>query len=98
MAGYRFDNVLVHVTYGVDEDSKGSVTGGVPTGVGLDDLIAITDGFTNSLTDESDYYTLGLRWDFHESAALKFEYTSYANDLDGTRDAGLFRTAIVTVF
>jgi hypothetical protein len=98
MAGYRFDNVLVHVTYGVDEDSKNSVTTGVPTGVGLDDLIAVTDGYTNSLTDESDYYTLGLRWDFHESAALKFEYTSYSNDFDGTRDTGLFRTAIVTVF
>ncbi|PKI16374.1 porin [Colwellia sp. 12G3] len=100
MAGYRLDNILVHITYGVDDDAKDSITGGVPSGVSpqLDGLIAVTNGFTNSLTQEQSYYTMGLRWDFHDSTALKFEYTSYSNDLDSTKDAGLFRTAIVTVF
>jgi hypothetical protein len=100
MAGYRFDNILVHVTYGVDENSKDSFTTGVPSSVdpALDGLVAVTDGYTNSFTDETAYYTFGLRWDFHDSAALKFEYTAYSDDLNNNNDAGLFRTAIVTVF
>jgi hypothetical protein len=99
MAGYRFDTVMVHVTYGVDEDSKGSFTTGIPSdSLPVAGLIAGTNAFTDSLTEESAYYTMGLRWDFHESAALKFEYTSYSDDLNGDNDAGLFRTAIVTVF
>jgi len=30
LAGYRFDNILAHVTYGVDDDSRGRITAGVP--------------------------------------------------------------------
>jgi hypothetical protein len=99
MAGYRFDSFMIHMTYGVDEDSKDSFTTGIPSdSLPIAGLIAVTDAFTENLTEESAYYTMGLRWDFHESAALKFEYTSYSDDLNSTNDAGLFRTAIVTVF
>ncbi|OUR62827.1 hypothetical protein A9Q74_03395 [Colwellia sp. 39_35_sub15_T18] len=98
MAGYRFDNMLAHITYGEDENSKDRITDGVPVGVGLDALIDPTNAFTDSQISESNYVTLGLRWDFHDSAALKFEYTSYSDDLNSNNDAGLFRTALVTVF
>lgn len=100
MAGYRFDNMLAHVTYGVNEDNKDRITGGVPVGVapGIDGLIGATNGITDGETAESNYITVGLRWDFHESSALKFEFTSYGDDLNTSNDAGLFRTAIVTVF
>ncbi|KGJ97621.1 porin [Colwellia psychrerythraea] len=99
MAGYRFDNIMVHVTYGVDDDSKDPLTTGIqPDSPQLAGLIAGTNIFTNSLTEEQSYYTMGLRWDFHDSAAIKFEYTSFSDDLDSTNDSGLFRTAIVTVF
>ena len=64
----------------------------------LDALIDPTNAFTDSQISESNYVTLGLRWDFHDSAALKFEYTSYSDDLNSNNDAGLFRTALVTVF
>jgi len=100
MAGYRFSNMLAHITYGIEDNSKDRITGGVPTGVApaLDGLIAVTNGITDGETLEADYITLGLRWDFHDSAALKFEFTSYGDDLNSNNDAGLFRTAIVTVF
>lgn len=98
MAGYRFDNILVHATYGGRDADKDPITTAIPTGVGLDPLIAGTNAVINELSEEQTYYTLGLRWDFHDSAALKFEYTSYSDDLNSTQDAGLFRTAIVTVF
>ncbi len=100
MAGMRFDNKLVHVTLGANEATLDNFISHVPTGVnpGLDGLITATQSYIDDSKSETSYVTLGLRWDFHDSAALKFEYTSYADDLDGNNDAGLFRTALVTVF
>lgn len=98
LAGYRFDSVLAHVTYGVDDDSRGRITGGVPVVPPLLPLLIPTNALTDSQSNEANYITLGLRWDFHDSAALKFEYTSYSDDLNSNNDAGLFRTALVTVF
>lgn len=100
MAGYRFDNILTHITYGVEDNNRDRITDGVPVGIapGLDGLINITNGITDGQTAEANYITLGLRWDFHDSAALKFEYTSFSDDLNSENDAGLFSVAVVTVF
>ena len=97
MAGYRFDNLLAHVTYGVKDGGTDRLTNGVPAGP-LNDLISQTDAATDVQSNDINYVTVGLRWDFHDSAALKFEYTNYTDDLNGDQDAGLFRTALVTVF
>ena len=99
LGGYRFDDMLVHITYGGSEGSTDRITDGVsdlPDELAF--LLPTTNGLTDSETFESTYVTLGLRWDFHDSAALKFEYTSFSDDLDSNNDAGLFRTALVTVF
>ena len=108
MAGYRFNNMMVHVTYGADEDIQDPLDikyqiPGVPDGTPVeylpDDLQALIAGTTSvASTEKSKYITLGLRWDFHDSAALKFEYTSYNDELINNNDAGIFRTALVTVF
>jgi len=98
MGGYRFDNILVHATYGWDDSSKSRITNGVPEIAPLLPLLIPTNGQTDGEASDSSYITLGLRWDFHDSAALKFEYTSYSDDLNSNNDAGLFRTALVTVF
>jgi len=98
MAGYRFDNVLVHATYGWDEDSRDRITNGVPVIEPLLPLLIPTNAITDNSFVDASYVTVGLRWDFHDSAALKFEYTSYSDDLNSNNDAGLFRTALVTVF
>jgi hypothetical protein len=100
MGGYRFDNVLVHVTYGGDDDMADDLTTQVPFGLApaIDFLKASTQGLTNSQKEETNYVTLVLRWDFHDSAALKFEYTDFTDDLNSNQDAGLFRVALTTVF
>lgn len=100
MVSKQFDTILASITYSVDEDSASSITGGIPRGVSpqLDGLIALTDSITDAQEVDVTSITLGLRWDFHDSAALKFEYIDYSDDLDGNNDAGLFRTALVTVF
>ena len=61
-------------------------------------LKATTQFVVNDFKDEQSYITIGARWDFHDSAALKFEYTDFTDDLNGMNDTGLFRTALVTVF
>lgn len=100
MGGYRIDDWLVHLTYGVDEDTRDNFTAHVPGNVdpALDFLINTTTALIEDGEDESSYITVGARWNFHDSAALKFEFTNYSNDKNSNNDAGLFRTAIVTVF
>lgn len=106
MAGYRFDNVLAHVTYGAKDGGTDRLTDDVIQDTPIPGaapmttthLTGLTNGLTDSESSDIKYVTLGLRWDFHDSAALKFEYTNYTDDLDGAKDAGLFRTALVTVF
>lgn len=100
MAGYQFDSVLVHLTYGVDDNSIDNYTAEIPYGLdpGIDFLKANTEGFLNSQISEESYIMIGARYDFHDSAALKFEYTDFSDDNDSSRDAGLFRVALVTLF
>ncbi len=100
MLGKRVNTVTYHVTYGADNNDGASLTAGIPVGVDptLDFLIASTNGATQSQAEDTTFITLGARWDFHDSAALKFEYTDYSDDLDSSGDAGLLRMALVTVF
>lgn len=98
-AGYRFDDVLVHLTYGVDENTINSVGERLPLGVSpeLDQLVGFTMQGLEFRNEDSSYYTLGARWDFHPSAALKVEFSHRDNDLTN-QDTSLVRTALVTVF
>ena len=100
MVGKRINSVTYHVTYGADGSDGFIATDGVPLGVDptLDFLVVNTDAATQSQAEDSTFVTLGARWDFHDSAAVKFEYTDFSNDLNSDSDAGLLRMAIVTVF
>ena len=101
MLGYRFDNVLVHATYGKDDETPSSLLGRIPAGntgnAGFDGLVGITRGLVDGEREDSYYYILGARWDFHDSAALKVEFSQFEDDLLN-EDASLVRTALVTVF
>jgi len=107
MGGWRFDDVLIHMTYGGDNDTKNDITASVnyfpnpgsdPFQNGVNALKSGTQGLVNQQIGKQNYIILGVRWDFHDSTALKFEYTNYTDDLNSINDAGLFRTALVTVF
>ncbi len=100
MAGYQFDDILVHLTYGADENANDIYTSHIPYGLhpDIDFLKANTEGFVQSQETEEEYITVGIRYDFHDSAALKAEYTNFSNKNNNSNDAGLFRIAVVTVF
>ena len=96
--GKRFGPVLVHGTYGRDKAETGVDLSAVPRGVDtqLDQLTAITEQAIADRTRNAEFYTVGARWDFHDSAAFKAEYTN-SEQADGS-NAGLFQVALVTVF
>jgi len=100
MVGKRVDNLVFHITYGKDDDSKVDYTQSVPFGIApsLDFLKATTQGVLASQKADEKYVTVGVRWDFHDSAALKFEYTDFSDSLNTNNDASLARVALVTVF
>lgn len=100
MAGYQFDQFLVHVTYGADEGTSDNYTSDVPYGANsdLDTLKGTTERLFATQIDKADYVTVGVRYDFHDSAALKLEYTNFSDNNNSNSDAGLFRVALVTVF
>lgn len=98
--GYRFGKIMPSITYGEDEDTVDSNTySAVPLGLNpiLDALRLGSEALVNTQKVDSDYVTVGVRWDFHDSAALKADYTEYDDNL-GNADASLFRVAITTVF
>lgn len=98
-AGYRFDDVLVHLTYGKDKNTIDSIGNTLPQGVSpeLDQLISATRQGLAFRDEDSSYYTLGARWDFHPSAAFKIEFSHRDNELND-QDSSLIRTALVTTF
>lgn len=100
LGGYRHNEFLASITYGKDEDTRDNFVAGVPSGLdpSLDYLKNTTEDFIESQQVKSNYYTVGLRWDFHDSAAFKFEFTGYTDKLRENQDANVIRTAIVTVF
>ncbi len=100
MLGKRFNDFLVHITYGKDDNKKSDFTTAAPFGVApsLDFLKSSTQQVIAAQKVDSKYITVGVRWDFHDSAALKFEYTNFNDSLNNTNDANLVRVALVTVF
>lgn len=99
--GKRFNSVLLHVTFGADENvGDYTILDPVPAGVdaGLDFLLANTTGLIASAEEDSSYVTLGLRWDVADSVAFKVEITDFENDLGPGTEATLLQFALTTVF
>ena len=99
--GKRFDTLLLHLTYGADEnDSDFSILSQVPSGAdpGLDFLLASSNGLLANVQEDSSYFVLGLRWEVADSVALKVEYTDYQDDDILGVDASLLQFALTTVF
>jgi hypothetical protein len=98
--------VIVFATYGESVTEVDSLSSpDQAAGLGLDLLIIGSKAAMSDQLIDEKYYTLGARWNFHDSAALKIEYTQLddnqvnpyvASDIEA--DAKLMRLALVTVF
>lgn len=101
--GYRVSEALMlHATVGSDEDESNSVA--IDTELFAASasppiqLITGTQGLFSALMSEEKYHSLGLRWDFHPSAAFKLQYTERENELNSDEDASVVVFAVSTVF
>ncbi len=99
--GKYFDTVLLHITYGADENTADfgilDKARGTPA---LTNLITATEkNMLSAVQEDSKFYTLGLRWDVSDSVAFKVEYTNYEDDdtVSGM-NTSLIQTALTTVF
>lgn len=109
-AGIRFNqSLLFHLTLGWDEgEGPEGILDGIPrnltggTSLGLDlwvnELLDITDEAIAANREETTTTTYGVRWDFHPSAAAKFELVRYDDEILDSDDATIVRFAISTVF
>ncbi|MFC6440922.1 hypothetical protein [Bowmanella sp. JS7-9] len=99
--GKRMDSVMLHATYGNNKDSSEFLVPKYnvpfPTGTALDALAGGTQLVQNTLDVDEDFYTLGIRWDFHPSVAFKAEFTNTEDDVLG-KDVKLFQIGLVSVF
>ena len=100
--GKRIGSFIPHFTYGAQEITPASTSflDSVPRGASdqIDGLIASTQAIFNEPARDNTYFILGIRWDFHNSAALKLEYKSQKDKLPLDETNNLLRFAIVTVF
>jgi hypothetical protein len=96
--GKRWGDALLHVTYGEDLDKVEDVMGSAAAIPQLAALVAGTNGVIVGLEEDSEFYTVGLRWELSDSVALKMDYTDY-EDLNPTgTTTSLFQVALTTVF
>jgi hypothetical protein len=104
--GFTLDEWVIFATYGVNETEVDNLSiTDKAEGLGLDALIGGTKFVMAGQEKDEKYYSVGTRWDFHASTALKFELTQFDdnqlnpyNPADVEADATVFRVALVTVF
>ena len=106
--GIRFNNLTFHVTYGMDEgkpqmdayEAMLPIYSSLPpiNQIALAPLLFGTQAALTAQEEDSNYYIVGTRWDFHPSAAFKIEYTHYSDDYSVGTDAQLLAIAVDLVF
>lgn len=72
--GYRIDNFTPHITFSSD---KQDVENAVSLDANGNNPIVVADS-----SEESESITVGVRWDFHPSAAFKLEYQTRSDESD----------------
>lgn len=99
MAGVRTGDWLFHVTASRSKDEQAHPETGLPSIPQIPQttqLINTIVGAADSVTDERDVISLGVRWDLASSAALKFQIDDVDDQFDG--DQKVFSVALQTVF
>lgn len=81
MAGRRFDDIVVHLTYAVQEDSPDFGANVIPVGLDpqLDALHGALDSFFSNNQDTS--ITAGIRYELDAGVAMKLEVTQIDIDV-----------------
>ena len=93
-AGVRVNKFTIHATYGMDDnDPSSDVYKNIPDPA----LSAIVKGAVSQQVEDSETYSLGVRWEVESGVALKADYTTY-DDNNDSADADLISAGIDFVF
>ena len=85
--GHRFDNITPYVSFEKEDNkAKTEIYAGVPT---ASPIFAPVAGLVNSLETERNSINVGVRYDFHPSAAFKAQYTNADNKTADRKDSVL---------
>lgn len=103
MLGLRFGDFLIHVTGAEIEDEAADLASGIPVSAGTAPLIAGLNLVANQFVAESETVSVGLRWDFTSSAALKIQVDDITDNKidqpsDVDNDQRVIAFGISTVF
>lgn len=93
--GYRFDTILPYVSFEKDDDkSKAQIYRGIPVQAPFFNIVA---GLVESQAFDRDTWSLGVRYDFHSSAAFKAQFSRAEDNFTGHKD-GLVTMGVDLVF
>lgn len=85
--GHRFDTITPYVSFEKEDNkAKTEIYAAVPT---ASPIFAPVAGLVNSLETERDSINVGVRYDFHPSAAFKAQYTNADNKTADRKDSVL---------
>ncbi|ATG76930.1 MULTISPECIES: porin [unclassified Pseudoalteromonas] len=80
--GYRMDEIIVHFTYEDNDDANDSSSyDQIPE---IPALNAAINGSFDAFNAQDNVYTIGVRYDFHPSAAFKIDFSRYENNITDT--------------
>ena len=83
--GHRFDSLTPYISYEKDDDeSKPEIFAGLPAAF---PLLPPLMSIVASQEFDNTSWNLGLRYDFHPSAALKVEFTNSENNMTRQKDS-----------
>ena len=94
-AGVRINQFTIHATYGMDENDPSS---DVYKSIADPRLSAIVKGAVSKQEEDSETYSLGVRWEVESGVALKADYTTYDDDINDGADADLISAGVDFVF
>lgn len=96
-AAKRFEYITVHLTYEASEaDAKSGIYNGIPDVAPLLALKAGVTGVINGQRSDVEITTVGMRYDFHSSAAFKLELSDVQQTYAG--DATLLSMSVDLIF
>ncbi|MYM59963.1 hypothetical protein GTG28_12075 [Vibrio sp. OCN044] len=90
--GYRYNEYTLHYSY-----SSSDKTNDLDKIATTDARYANAKAFTDQVVAEDKTHIIGLRYDFHSNAALKFEY-GFTDDDYANTDTQFFRSGISIIF
>ncbi|WP_250655866.1 porin [Alkalimarinus coralli] len=94
-AGVRVNQFTIHGTYGMDQNDPSS---SVYKTVADPFLQALVKSAVSQQEEDSETYSLGVRWEVESGVALKADYTTYDDDINNGADADLISAGVDFVF